>query len=95
MNNGYRDLDVYGLAHDIGVDIHEFSLKLPKYELYETGSQLRRASKSISANIVEGYGRKRYNAEFLKFLVYAFAMSKIVILRYKSKQNTCLSPLMN
>jgi four helix bundle protein len=46
---------------------------MPKYELYETGSQLRRASKSISANIVEGYGRKRYKADFVKFLVYALA----------------------
>jgi len=73
MNKGYRDLDVYSLAHDLGVDIHGFSLKLPKYEIYEIGSQLRRSSKSISANIVEGYGRKRYNAEFSKFLVYALA----------------------
>lgn len=73
MNKGYRDLDVYVLAHNLGVTIHEFSLKMPKYELYETGSQLRRSSKSISVNIVEGYGRKRYNAEFSKFLVYALA----------------------
>lgn len=50
-----------------------FSLTLPKYELYETGSQLRRASKAISVNIVEGYGRKRYRADFIKFLVYAIA----------------------
>lgn len=73
MNKGYRDLEVYNLAHDLGVKIHEFSLKMPRYELYETGSQLRRSSKSISANIVEGYGRKRYKAEFAKFLVYALA----------------------
>ena len=46
---------------------------MPKYELHETGSQLRRSSKSISVNIVEGYGRKRYKAEFSKFLVYALA----------------------
>jgi four helix bundle protein len=73
MSGGYKDLEVYRLAHDLGVAIHNFSLKMPKYELYETGSQLRRASKSISANIVEGYGRKRYKADFLKFLVYALA----------------------
>ena len=73
MNQGYRDLEVYNLAHRLGVDMHEFSLKMPKYELYEIGSQLRRASKSISANIVEGYGRKRYKAEFSKFLTYSLA----------------------
>jgi four helix bundle protein len=63
--------DVYQLAHKIAVDIHKLSLLLPKHELYECGSQMRRASKSISANIVEGYGRRRYKAEFIKFLVYA------------------------
>lgn len=73
MGNGYGDLDVYQLAHGLGVAMHTFSLTLPKYELYETGSQLRRASKAISVNIVEGYGRKRYKADFIKFLVYAIA----------------------
>lgn len=68
---GYKDLNVYQEAHRLGVAIHTFSLKLPKFELYETGSQIRRASKSISANIVEGYGRRRYHADYLKFLVYA------------------------
>src|SRR4030042_4739261 len=69
----YRDLDIYKLAHELGVTLHKFSLKMPKFELYETGVQLRRASKSISANIVEGYGRRRYKAEFIRFLIYAQA----------------------
>jgi len=67
----YKDLQIYQLAHQLGVDVHHFTLELPKYELYETGSQLRRASKSISANIVEGYGRRRYKADFIRFLVYS------------------------
>lgn len=70
---GYRNLEIYQLAHGMGVNIHQFSLKLPKYELYETGSQIRRASKSVSANIVEGYGRHHYKAEYIKFIVYALA----------------------
>ena len=69
----YRDLEVYQIAHNIGIEIHYFTLRLPKYELYETGSQIRRASKSISANIAEGYGRRRYKAEFVRFLVFAHA----------------------
>jgi len=69
----YKNLEIYKLSHDLGIGIHKFSLRLPKYELYEVGSQLRRASKSISANIVEGYGRRRYKAEFLRFLVFAQA----------------------
>jgi four helix bundle protein len=71
--NGYRDLKVYQEAHRLGVVVHKFSLKMPKFELYETGSQIRRASKSISSNIVEGYGRRRYRADYVKFLVYAQA----------------------
>jgi len=69
--SGYRDLKVYQEAHRLGVEIHRYSLKMPKFELYETGSQLRRASKSISANIVEGYGRRHYQADYVKYLVYA------------------------
>lgn len=49
------------------------TLKLPKYELYEAGSQLRRSSKSIVNNIIEGYGRRKYKADFIKFLIYAQA----------------------
>jgi len=67
----YKDLDVYQLAHALGVKIHQLSLELPKLEQYETGSQLRRSSKSISANIAEGFGRRRYKAEFIRFLVFA------------------------
>ncbi|MCF7816339.1 MAG: four helix bundle protein [Kiritimatiellales bacterium] len=69
--SSYADLDVYKLAHELGVSIHKLTLQLPKHETYEIGSQLRRASKSISANIVEGYGRRRYKADFVKFLIYA------------------------
>ena len=66
-------LTVYRLAHHLGVAAHRLSLQLPKFELYETGSQLRRAAKSVSANLVEGYGRRRYKAEYLRFLVFAKA----------------------
>ena len=69
----YRDLEIYQLSHELAVNIHKLYLKLPKHELYETGSQLRRSSKSISANIVEGYGRRRYKAEFIRYLVIAQA----------------------
>lgn len=51
--------------------VHPSSLKLPKYELYELGSQIRRSSDSIVSNIVEGYGRRRYKADFIKFLIYS------------------------
>jgi four helix bundle protein len=70
----FRDLEIYQLAHQLGVEIHKMTLeKLPKFELYEEGSQLRRSSKSISANIVEGFGLRRYKNEFIKYLTQAQA----------------------
>lgn len=53
--------------------IHPETLKLPKYEMYELGSQTRRAADSVVTNIVEGYGRNRYKAEFVRFLVFSWA----------------------
>jgi four helix bundle protein len=48
--------------------------------LYEEGSQIRRSSKGITACIVEGYGRKRYKAEFIKYLIYAHSSCDETIL---------------
>ena len=67
----YRDLEVYQLSYNLALKIHDLSMKLPKYELYEMGSQIRRASKSINYNIVEGYGRKKYKQDFIRFLIIA------------------------
>lgn len=67
----YKDLNIYQEAHQLAVEIHRLSLQLPKFELFEEGSQIRRSSKAVSTAIVEGYGRKRYKAEFIKFLTYA------------------------
>ncbi|MFT3702377.1 MAG: four helix bundle protein [Agriterribacter sp.] len=69
----YRDLNIYKEAHQLAVKIHKLSLLLPKFELYEEGSQIRRSSKAISVAIIEGYGRKKYKADFLRFLIYAQA----------------------
>ena len=69
----YKDLEIYTTAFSLAEKVHKMSLKLPKYELYEQGSQIRRSSKSIKDNIVEGYGRRKYKADFIKFLIYAHA----------------------
>jgi four helix bundle protein len=69
----YRDLDIYKKAHKLAIEIHEMSLKLPKIEMYEEGSQIRRSSKSVKSNIVEGFGRRRYKQEFIKYLTYSLA----------------------
>ncbi len=67
----YRDLEIFQIAYKLALKVHEMSLTLPKYELYEQGSQVRRSSKSVKDNIVEGYGRKRYKDDFIRFLIYS------------------------
>ena len=71
MAKTYKELDVYKISFDLFIRVHKFTLRLPKYELYELGSQLRRSADSVNSNIVEGYGRKKYKKDFLKFLIYS------------------------
>lgn len=69
----YKDLEIYTLAYEMAIEVHTMTMKLPKYELYEQGSQIRRSSKSIKDNIAEGFGRRRYRNEFIRFLIFAHA----------------------
>ena len=68
----YENLEIWQMARELSIAVHRMTLgELPKFEMMETGSQVRRSAKSIRATIVEGYGRRRYKADFIKFLVYA------------------------
>lgn len=67
----YKDLEIYQSAFDIAVLIYKSSIVLTNPDKFETGSQIRRSSQSIKDNIVEGYGRRRYKADFIKFLIYS------------------------
>lgn len=69
----YKDLDIYKLSFSLAVRTHKLTLSLPTYETYEIGSQLRRASQSIKDNIVEGYGRRNYKNEFVRYLIFSHA----------------------
>jgi four helix bundle protein len=70
----HRDLEIWKTARHLVVAIHKMTLeKLPNFEMYEQGSQIRRSSKSISSNIVEGFGRRRYKNDYIKFITYAVA----------------------
>lgn len=71
--SSYNDLEIYKLSYEYALEIHEMTMHLPSYEQYEQGSQIRRSSKSIKDNIAEGYGRRRYKAEFIRFLIFAHA----------------------
>ena len=71
--SSYRELEIYIESKRLAIEIHKVTMALPRYELYEEGSQVRRSSKSITSMIVEGYGRRRYKADFIKYLVFSQA----------------------
>lgn len=68
---GYKDLEIYQLSFQLAVDIYNLSMKLPNPDKFETGGQIRRSSQTIKDTIIEGYGRKRYKADFVKYLIYS------------------------
>ncbi len=65
----YKNLEIWQEARKLSIEIHKMSLKLPNFELYETGCQIRRSSKSIRSNIVEGYGRRKYKSDYIRFII--------------------------
>ena len=68
----YRDLYIWQESRELVVLIHGITVtQLPKFEMYEEGAQIRRSMKSVKSNIVEGYGRRRYKQDYIRFLVYA------------------------
>ncbi len=69
----YRDLQIYQLAKSLAIKVHKMSMKLPKFELYEEGSQIRRSSKSVGANIVEAYAKRNYKSDFLRSIIISWA----------------------
>jgi four helix bundle protein len=78
----YKDLEIYKESKKLAIEIHKISLSLPKFEVYEEGSQIRRSPKAVTSAIVEGYARRRYKADFIKFLVYAQSECDETILHF-------------
>lgn len=70
---GFRDLDIFQLAKKLAIEVHKMTLTLPRFELFEEGSQIRKSSKSVVFHIVEGFGRRSYKNEFLHFLTVAIS----------------------
>lgn len=57
----YKDLKVYQKLCTLHLGIHKLSLTFPDFEKYELGSQIRRSSNSVSANLAEGWNNKHIN----------------------------------
>ena len=62
---GFRDLRAYQLAFRLAMEIFQVSKSFPKEERYSLTDQIRRASRSVAANIGEGYRKKRYPRMFV------------------------------
>ncbi len=64
----YRDLEVYKRSFRLALEMHKFSLTLPKQLQFDLADQIRRASRSIPSNIAEGYARNKSNKDKVNFL---------------------------
>ena len=65
MFRGYRDLKVYQMAYRLAMEIFKESKKFPKEEVYSLSDQIRRSSRSVVANIAEGFRKRRYPNMFI------------------------------
>ena len=70
--NRVEDLEVFRRAYRLSLEVHRASLEFPRIEQFALADQVRRASKSICANLAEGFGRQRQSKpEFRRFLMMA------------------------
>ena len=65
---GHRDLKVYQLAYKLAMRIFNESKSFPKEEKYSLTDQIRRSSRSVAANIAEGFRKRQYPKMFLSKL---------------------------
>ena len=68
---GYERLEVYRRAMALVPKVQELIRSLPSSERYALASQMRRASRSVPANIAEGYAKRRSSKEFCSYLTTA------------------------
>jgi len=65
------DLEIFNLSYSFAMDIFRSTRNFPKQETYSLTDQVIRSSRSIAANIAEGFGKRIYESEFKKHLIYA------------------------
>jgi len=64
----FRDLDVYKTAMDSAMQVFQLSKSFPAEERYSLTDQIRRSSRSVSANLAEAWRKRRYAAAFVSML---------------------------
>ena len=78
MIKDVTDLEVYNESQRLLPGLYALLEELPKSEL-DHEWQLKRAAKSISANIAEGFGKRHFGKEFKRYLLNALGSSDEVI----------------
>ena len=71
MIKSVSNLEVFSLSYSFAMDVFNVSREFPKEERYSLTDQVVRASRSIAANIAEGWGKRIYENEFKKHLIYS------------------------
>lgn len=71
MIKSYKDLEVHKEAFDLAMEIFRITRRFPKEEVYSLTSQMVRSSRSVSANISEGWAKRTYDAVFKQHLISA------------------------
>jgi len=88
LKMSYKKLEIWQLANKLVIDIQKMSMNLPKFELYEEASQIRKSIKNVKATIVDGYGRRSYKNDFIRFLIYSQASNDETIDHLENLYNT-------
>ena len=61
----HRDLRVFQLSFESGMEVFKISKIFPKEEIYSLTDQIRRSSRSVSGNIAEAFRKRRYPKSFI------------------------------
>jgi len=85
----YEDLEAFQRAMALVRPVHDLALRLPDYERFDLASQIRRASKSVPANIAEGYGKRRSARHFKTYLENALGSTNEMIVHLQVAQTLC------
>jgi len=68
MIKGFRELMAFQKGFELSMEIFEISKTFPKVEKYSLTDQIRRSSRSVCANLGEGYRKRQYPAYFISKL---------------------------
>ena len=68
MLQGHRDLRVYQLSYKLAMEIFDLTRTFPREEIYSLTNQIRRSSRSVAANMAEGFRKRRYRNMFINKL---------------------------